>query len=227
MAKKLIIIAIIVAGLFAIFHFGPEGQLTLEGLKARQADLDAAYRANPVYALSLFFIFYVAATALSLPGAAILTIAAGALFGLVTGTILVSFASTIGATFAFLGSRHLFRDWVERTFGSRLQPVNDGIARDGPFYLLTLRLVPVFPFFLINLLMGLTSIRTWTFYWISQIGMILGTIVYVNAGTQLAKISALSDIASPALLGSFVALGLLPWVCKWIVAKLRPATGSG
>ncbi len=227
MAKKVIILAFIVLGLFAILHFGPEGQLSLENLKAQQAGMNAAYQANPLYALSLFFLFYVGVTAFSLPGAAIMTIAAGALFGLVTGTILVSFASTIGATLAFLGSRHLFRDWVERKFGARLQPVNDGIARDGPFYLLTLRLVPVFPFFLINLLMGLTPIRTWTFFWVSQAGMILGTIVYVNAGTQLAKISTLADIASPALLGSFVALGLLPWAAKWLVARLRPTQASG
>jgi uncharacterized membrane protein YdjX (TVP38/TMEM64 family) len=221
MTKKLLIIGLILTAIVAAVHFGLLGQLTLANLKNRQAEFDALYRASPVFVLACFFALYVAVTGLSLPGAAIMTLAAGALFGVVTGTILVSFASTIGATLAFLASRHVLRDMVQRRFGDRLTPINDGVAKDGAFYLLTLRLVPLFPFFLINLLMGLTPIRTSTYFWVSQIGMLLGTIVYVNAGTQLAKITTLSGIASPALIGSFIALGLMPWVAKWIVKQVQ------
>jgi pyruvate/2-oxoglutarate dehydrogenase complex dihydrolipoamide dehydrogenase (E3) component/uncharacterized membrane protein YdjX (TVP38/TMEM64 family) len=171
--------------------------------------------------LAAFFAIYVILTALSVPGAVILTLAAGAIFGVATGTLVVSFASSIGATLAFLASRYLFHDAVQTRFGARLRSVNEGVARDGAFYLFSLRLVPVFPFFAVNLLMGLTPIRTWTYYWISQVGMLLGTVVYVNAGTQLARIEALSDIASPGLLASFAALGLLPWLGKWIMAAIK------
>jgi pyruvate/2-oxoglutarate dehydrogenase complex dihydrolipoamide dehydrogenase (E3) component/uncharacterized membrane protein YdjX (TVP38/TMEM64 family) len=168
-----------------------------------------------------FLAIYVAVTALSLPGAAIMTLAGGALFGLALGTLIVSFASSIGATLAFLVSRYLLRDVVQAKFGERLRPINDGVARDGAFYLFSLRLVPVFPFFLVNLLMGLTPIRTATFYLVSQAGMLIGTIVYVNAGTQLAGIDSLSDVASPGLLASFAALGLLPWLGRWIMDAIK------
>jgi pyruvate/2-oxoglutarate dehydrogenase complex dihydrolipoamide dehydrogenase (E3) component/uncharacterized membrane protein YdjX (TVP38/TMEM64 family) len=150
-----------------------------------------------------------------------MTLAGGALFGLALGTLIVSFASSIGATLAFLVSRYLLRDVVQARFGERLRPINEGVARDGAFYLFSLRLVPVFPFFLVNLLMGLTPIRTGIFYLVSQVGMLLGTIVYVNAGTQLAGIDSLSDVASPGLLASFVALGLLPWLGRWIMAGIK------
>jgi uncharacterized membrane protein YdjX (TVP38/TMEM64 family) len=225
--KKIIIVALLAVGLFAFWQSGLGDQLTLANLKARQAEFDTLFRAHPVAVLGGFFLIYVAVTALSLPGAAIMTLAAGALFGLVTGTILVSFASTIGATFAFLASRYLLRDTIKKRFGDRLHAIDEGIARDGAFYLLTLRLVPLFPFFLINLLMGLTPIRTWTYYWVSQIGMLLGTLVYVNAGTQLATIKEMGDIASPLLLGSFVALGILPWVARWLVKQLGLNAVSG
>jgi pyruvate/2-oxoglutarate dehydrogenase complex dihydrolipoamide dehydrogenase (E3) component/uncharacterized membrane protein YdjX (TVP38/TMEM64 family) len=195
--------------------------LTLDALKSQQAAIDAFYRANPVLVIAAFFALYVIVTALSVPGAAIMTLAAGAIFGVVAGTVLVSFASSIGATLAFLGSRFVFRDAVQARFAAQLSGINEGMARDGAFYLFSLRLVPVFPFFAINLLMGLTPIRTWTFYWVSQLGMFLGTVVYVNAGTQLAQIDALGDIASPGLLASFTALGLLPWMGKWIMAVVR------
>jgi uncharacterized membrane protein YdjX (TVP38/TMEM64 family) len=218
--KRLLIVALVAAGVAAFFLSGLASELTLENLKARQADFAALYDARPFVVLAAFFLGYVAVTALSIPGAAIMTLAAGALFGLVTGTILVSFASSIGATLAMLASRYVLRDWVTAKFGDRLKPVNDGIEKDGAFYLFTLRLVPVFPFFVINLLMGLTPIRTATYYWVSQVGMLLGTIVYVNAGTQLARIETLSGIASPALLASFAALGLMPWVARWIVNRL-------
>lgn len=209
----------IAIALFLWFDLG--SYLTLDALKAQQAGFAADYAANPLPIIALFMALYIAVTAASLPGAAILTLAAGALFGLVTGTIIVSFASSIGATLAFLVSRHLFRDWVQARFGTRLRAINDGIARDGAFYLFSLRLVPAFPFFIVNLLMGLTAIRTVTFYWVSQLGMLLGTIVFVNAGTQLAQINSLGDIASPALLLSFTALGLMPWIAKAVMGWLK------
>jgi pyruvate/2-oxoglutarate dehydrogenase complex dihydrolipoamide dehydrogenase (E3) component/uncharacterized membrane protein YdjX (TVP38/TMEM64 family) len=166
---------------------------------------------------------YVVGTALSLPGAAVLTLAAGALFGLIEGTILASFASSVGATLAFLASRFVFRDSLRNKYGARLRAFDDGIARDGAYYLFTLRLVPLFPFFLINLLAGLTSLKTWTFYWVSQAGMLLGTIAYVYAGTQLARIQEPDDILSPGLIGAFTLLGLLPllmrWLTRWLAAR--------
>ena len=202
-------------------RFDLSDYLTLDYLKGQQASLDARYLAAPIAFIAAFFVIYILVTAASLPGAAILTLAAGAIFGVATGTLVVSFASSIGATLAFLGSRHLFRDWVQSRFGDRLKALNDGVERDGAFYLFSLRLVPVFPFFLINLLMGLTPIRTWTYYWVSQIGMFLGTIVYVNAGTQIAQINSLGDIASPTLLASFAALGLTPWIGKAIMGAIK------
>ena len=221
MKKPLVIAALLITAI-AAWHLLDLGHyLTLEQLKAQQAALERFYQANPLLLLALFFAIYVLVTALSLPGAAIMTLAAGAIFGLPTGFLLVSFASSIGATLAFLASRYLFHDAVQNRFGTRLRAVNEGVARDGAFYLFSLRLVPVFPFFAVNLLMGLTPIRTWTYYWVSQVGMVLGTIVYVNAGTQLARIESLSDIASPALLASFTALGALPWVGKWVMTLIK------
>jgi uncharacterized membrane protein YdjX (TVP38/TMEM64 family) len=219
--KKLAILAVVAFIIFALFKLGLGDQLTLGNLKAQQASIDAQYRAAPFTIIGAYFLVYVLVTAVSFPGAAILTLAGGALFGVLTGTAVVSFASSIGATLAFLASRHLLGDWVQAKFGDRLAAFNQGIERDGPFYLFTLRLVPIFPFFLINLLMGLTKIRTWTYYWVSQIGMLLGTIVYVNAGTQLASIESLKDIVSLPLLLSFAALGLLPLAGKWIVGRLK------
>jgi pyruvate/2-oxoglutarate dehydrogenase complex dihydrolipoamide dehydrogenase (E3) component/uncharacterized membrane protein YdjX (TVP38/TMEM64 family) len=200
---------------FDLGHF-----LTLEALKSQQAWLASVYRDNPLLVAGVFFAVYVACTGASIPGAAVLTLAAGAIFGVVIGTALVSFASSIGATLAFLASRYLFRDAVQSRFAERLRPINAGMARDGAFYLFSLRLVPVFPFFAVNLLMGLTPIRAVTFFWVSQLGMFLGTVVYVNAGTQLARIESLRDIASPGLLLSFAALGLLPWVGKGIMGMI-------
>ena len=172
-------------------------------------------------AIAAFFAIYVGVTALSLPGAAIMTLAAGALFGLVTGTILVSFASTLGATLAFLASRFLFHDVVQRRFGSYLKKINEGVEKDGAFYLFGLRLVPAFPFFAINLVMGLVPMRTWTFYWVSQVGMLAGTVVYVNAGTQLAAIDSLGGLLSPALIASFAALGLFPLIARKVLQFLQ------
>ena len=173
---------------------------------------------NPIVSIGVFFAVYVAVTALSLPGAAILTLAAGALFGLTQGFIIVSFASSVGATLAFLVARFILRDTVRKRFSEKLKKIDEGVEKQGAFYLFTLRLVPVFPFFLINMLMGLTSIKTWTFYWVSQLGMLAGTVVYVNAGTQLAQIESLSGIVSPGLIFSFILLGIFPWIAKAIVA---------
>ena len=169
----------------------------------------------------LFFAAYVVITALSLPGAGIMTLAAGGLFGLAWGFVIVSFASTIGATLAFLVSRYLLRDSVQKRFGDRLGPLNKGIEREGAFYLFTLRLVPIFPFFLINILMGLTPIKTFTYYWVSQLGMLAGTVVFVNAGTQLAKIEGISGILSPCLLFSFALLGVFPLLAKKMTEWLK------
>jgi dihydrolipoamide dehydrogenase len=169
----------------------------------------------------VFFVVYVAVTALSLPGAALMTLVAGAIFGLLWGTVIVSFASSIGATLAFLASRFLFRDAIQRRFGDKLRAINQGIEKEGAFYLFTLRLVPAFPFFVINLVMGLTPIPTRTFYWVSQVGMLLGTIVYVNAGTQIGQIESLRGILSPTLLISFALLGVFPLIAKKIVDAIK------
>ena len=203
------------AGLLALFFGLDLGRhLSLAAIQARQADLQAWRDAQPLAAGLLFFAGYVAVTALSLPGAAVMTLAAGALFGLGWGTLIVSFASSIGATLAFLAARWLLGGWVQARFGDRLAAVNAGIAKEGGFYLFTLRLVPVLPFFAINLAMGVTGLRTWTFYWVSQLGMLAGTLVYVNAGTQLARIESLSGIVSPGVLGSLVLLGVFPLAAK-------------
>lgn len=221
MLKKLSFLIAIIVVIIAYFQLGLNDYLSLDQLKARQADFAASYAENPLLFLGLFFVIYVISTALSLPGAAILTIAAGALFGLVTGTIIVSFASTIGATLAFLSSRFLLRDWVQEKFGDRLKAIDQGFEKDGAFYLFTLRMIPAFPFFVINLLMGLTRIRTLTYYWVSQLGMLAGTIVYVNAGTQLANVDPGKSLLSPALIGSFVILAIFPWIARNIIGLVR------
>jgi pyruvate/2-oxoglutarate dehydrogenase complex dihydrolipoamide dehydrogenase (E3) component/uncharacterized membrane protein YdjX (TVP38/TMEM64 family) len=219
--KKLAILAVLAALIVAYFVFDLGQYLTLEGVKALAADLAAFQERNAVLVIVGFFLAYVAVTGASLPGAALMTLAAGALFGLVGGTILVSFASTLGATLAFLSSRYVLRDSIEARFGDRLKAINAGLERDGAFYLFSLRMIPAFPFFMVNLVMGLTRIRTLTYAFVSQAGMLLGTIVYVNAGTQLAQIDSLSGIASPAILGSFVLLGIVPWLAKAVIGVLK------
>jgi pyruvate/2-oxoglutarate dehydrogenase complex dihydrolipoamide dehydrogenase (E3) component/uncharacterized membrane protein YdjX (TVP38/TMEM64 family) len=202
-------------------HFELGRLLTLDQLKASRDALVGAYEARPAQTLAIYFVVYVLATALSIPGALILTLAGGAMFGLGIGLLVVSFASSLGALLAFLAARYLLRDTVQSRFGRSLAPINDGVQRDGTFYLLTLRLVPVFPFWLINLLMGLTPIGAARFYLVSQIGMLAGTAVYVNAGTQLAAIRTPGDILSAGLLGSFVLLGLFPLLAKAVVGWLQ------
>ena len=219
--KKLAVAAFFAALVVAFFYFDLNQWLTLEGLKSGLDQFESWRSESPLLITGGFFIFYVLVTALSLPGAVIMTLAAGMLFGLAWGTLIVSFASSIGATLAFLVSRYLFRDVVQKRFGARLKTLNDGIEREGAFYLFALRLVPVFPFFLINLLMGLTAFRATTFYWVSQAGMLVGTLVYVNAGTQLAQLESLSGILSPGLLISFALLGLFPLAAKKVLALLQ------
>lgn len=195
--------------------------LSFEALKASQASFAQQHAERPFTVAAVYFVLYVAATALSIPGATIITLAGGAIFGLWQGLLIVSFASTLGATLAFLASRFVLRDWVEGKFGQRLADINRGVDKEGAFYLFTLRLIPVVPFFLINLLMGLTRMKALTFYWVSQLGMLAGTAVYVNAGTQLAQLDSLQDILSPALLGSFVLLGVFPLIARRVVAAVQ------
>jgi len=221
MLRKLLVIALVglAIGLYVGLDLGR--YLSLEWFKSQQAAIEAWRAGHPLVAALAFFAVYVAVTALSLPGATVMTLAIGAVFGLAWGTLIASFASSVGALAAFLLTRFLLGDWVQARFGDRLQAVNAGVAKDGAFYLFTLRLVPVFPFFLINLAMALTPIRAWTFYWVSQIGMIAGTLVYVNAGTQLARIESLSGILSPGLLASFALLGVFPLLAKKIVNLIK------
>ena len=223
--KKAILVLLVVAAIASYFLFDLGQYLSLDNFKAKQAEIIAEKSARPALFIAGFFLVYVAVTGLSIPGAAIMTLIAGALFGLVLGTIIVSFASTIGATLAFLGSRYVLRDWVQSKFGGRLNAIDDGLAKDGAFYLFTLRLIPVFPFFVINLLMGLSRIRTLTFFWVSQLGMLAGTIVYVNAGTQISQIGSTAGLLSPMLIGSFILLALFPWAAKALIGYVNRRRG--
>ena len=218
---KIAVVVVLAILVVAFIWLDLDRYLSLEYLKARQADIDAFYRENPVMVLAGYFVAYVAITGLSLPGAAIMTLAGGAVFGLLWGTVVVSFASTLGATVAFVVSRYILRDGIQRRYGDRLRTINAGVERDGGFYLFTMRLVPAFPFFVINLVMGLTPMRTFTFAWVSQVGMLPGTVVYVNAGTQLGRIESLQGILSPTLIGSFVLLGVFPLLARWVVAAVQ------
>ncbi|HET6655925.1 MAG TPA: FAD-dependent oxidoreductase [Gammaproteobacteria bacterium] len=218
---RLLVAVVVLALIASFFIFDLARFLSLDYLQAERRQLGAVVAAHPWQTAAIFFGIYVIVTALSLPGAALMTLAGGAIFGVGIGTLLVSFASAIGATCAFLIARFLFRDAVQRRFGDRLGTINRGIERDGAFYLFTLRLVPLFPFFIINILMALTPIRTWTFYLVSQVGMLAGTLVYVNAGTQLGQLHSLSGIISLDVIGSFVLLGVFPLVAKKAVDGYR------
>ena len=218
--KKTLLLLVILLCVIAFFTSGLHQHFSLDEVKSGLVQWQAWREAHPLAAPMAFFVVYVLVAALSLPGAAIMTLAAGALFGLWQGMLVVSFASSVGATLAFLAARYLLRDWVRDRFGSRLKAIDEGMMRDGAYYLFSLRLVPVFPFFLINPLLGLSGMHVWTFYWVSQVGMLAGTLVYVNAGTQLARLDSLSGIFSPPLLLSFIALGLFPWLAR-AVLRLR------
>ncbi|MBJ7547438.1 TVP38/TMEM64 family protein, partial [Pseudomonas sp. OA3] len=219
--RKAALLAIILLAIAGFFLFDLGQYLNLTNLKAQQAALSAQVSANPLLVGGLFFLLYVVVTALSLPGAALMTLVAGALFGLLGGTVLVSFASTLGATLAMLISRFLLRDWVQAKFSQRLGSIDQGIEREGASYLFALRLVPVFPFFLINLAMGLTKLPARTYWWVSQLGMLPGTLVFVNAGRELGQLDSLSGILSPGLLGAFVLLGLLPIVSRKLLELVK------
>ncbi len=218
---KIIVLLAAVALIAAFFLFDLGQYLSLDFLKEKHQTILAFYAQNRLLTLAGFFAAYVLVAALSLPGAAILTLAAGAIFGFLTGLVLVSFASTLGATIAFLVSRFLFRESVQAKFGNQLSAINRGVEEEGAFYLFTLRLIPAVPFFVINLLMGLTPIKTGIYAIVSQLGMLPGTAVFVNAGAQLSKIESLKDILSPGLIGAFVLLGIFPIVAKKIIAYYK------
>ncbi|MBT8347099.1 MAG: TVP38/TMEM64 family protein [Desulfofustis sp.] len=225
-AKKIGIVGVIII-LIALFQVFDLSQfLSLEYLKSSRETLARLYAENTFLVIAAYFFIYVLVTSLSLPGAAVMTLAGGAVFGLVTGTIIVSFASTIGATMACIVSRYLLQHWVQSRFGEKLTTINEGLEKEGAFYLFTMRLIPAFPFFLINLAMGLSKLPVRTFYWVSQLGMLPGTIVYVNAGKELGKIDSLGSILSPSLLISFALLGVLPITLKKLIALYRRKRGA-
>ncbi|WP_163831537.1 TVP38/TMEM64 family protein [Spartinivicinus ruber] len=222
--SKLIVLAIVIIGIGLFFAFGFHQHLTVDGIKNLYAEqIGPMKENNPFMLIAIFFVVYVFVTALSLPGAAIMTIIAGLIFGLLTGVIIVSFASTIGATLAFLISRTLLGDWVQHKFASHLKTINEGIEQEGGFYLFTLRLIPAIPFFIINLVMGLTPIRVLQFFLVSQVGMLPGTIVYVNAGASLSNVEELSvtGLFTPGIIISFLLLAAFPWIAKGIVKLIK------
>ena len=219
--KILLLIAVFTIVVALFFNFDLQKYMTLEYLISSKALFISSYEKNPILVLGSYFLFYIVITAFSLPGAAWMTLGGGAFFGLFAGTVIVSFASSIGATLAMLIARFLLRDWVQSHFASQMEPINSGINKEGGFYLFTLRLVPAVPFLIINFGMGLTSLRTLTFYWVSQLGMLPGTVVYINAGAELSKIESLGDILSPTLIGSFVLLGIFPLLVKKILVFIE------
>jgi len=219
--KKSVLLGVLIAVAAGLALWAHRDPIDLGDLRARIATVESYRQARPLLVAAGFFAVYVAVTALSLPLAVWMTLAAGALFGLGVGTLVVSFAASVGASLAFLASRYFLRDWVQGRLGTQLTAINDGVARDGAFYLFTLRLIPVVPFFAVNLLMGLTPIRAVTFYWVSQVGMLAGTLAYVNAGTQLARLDGVRGILSPGLLLSFAVLGVFPWVARRVVAAIK------
>jgi len=223
---KAAVVGLIVLGIIAFRYFDLGQYLSLEYIKTSQERFHALYQAHRLPVIAAYMGIYTLVTALSLPGAAVMTLAGGGLFGLVVGTVAVSFASTIGATLACGVSRFLLRDWVQNKFGDKLATINGGVEKEGAFYLFSLRLVPIFPFFVINLVMGLTRMRLFTFFWVSQIGMLPGTMVYVNAGKELARIDSLSGILSPGVLISFTILGLFPLIVKRLLAVYKRRFGT-
>lgn len=220
-ALRIGLILLLAAILTAFFAFDLHEYATLETLKDQKDRLQAYYDTHTALLLAGYFLLYVFVTAFSLPAATVLTLLGGAIFGLFFGLILVSFASTIGATLAFLMARFLAKDYIQKTYSKQLTKINEGFEREGAFYLFAMRLVPAFPFFMINVVTALMPINVWTFYWVSQLGMLAGTAVYVYAGTQLAAIETLSDIASPTLLLAFTLLGLFPLLAKKLLTLLR------
>jgi len=216
--KRIVILAVVIVAIGVFFALGLGDYLSLEYLQASRAQAVAQVQEAPLLTSLIFFVVYVVVTGLSLPGAAVMTLAAGAIFGVIWGVVLVSFASSVGATIAFLIARSLLGEWVERRFGKYLAPINAGLQSEGIFYLFSIRMVPVFPFFVVNLLMGLTRIGVVPFYCVSQVGMLAGTFVYVFAGTQLAQIRSLGDVLSPGLMIALTLLGVFPLVARKLLA---------
>lgn len=225
MRNNILILVAIAVAVTLFFALDVNQYLSLSYIKASQERLQALYADHTLPVLAGFFAGYVAVTALSLPGAAVMTLAAGAFFGFWPALVLVSFASTLGATLAMLVARNLLGRWVQERFKDRLAAVNRGFEREGAFYLFTMRLIPAIPFFAINLLMGLTPMRAWTFYWVSQAGMLPGTAVFVNAGKELGQIDSLGGVLSPGLIFSFVLLGVFPLAAKKTLAWYRARKG--
>lgn len=217
--RKILLLCALLGAFVIVYTQLPAGVLTLENLQRQHQALLLYCQQAPLQSAALFFVFYVLTTTLSLPGAAVLTLLGGALFGLWPGILLVSFASTLGATLAMLTSRYLLRDWVQRRFAGPMRTVNEGVCRDGAFYLFALRLMPLFPFFLVNLLAGVTRLSVRRYWWVSQAGMLPGAIVYLNAGHQLGQIASLRDILSPGVVFAFTLLGLLPLITRWLFAR--------
>ncbi|MCG8530183.1 MAG: TVP38/TMEM64 family protein [Desulfovibrionales bacterium] len=220
-AKRISIVTSIVLLLAAVWYFDLTDYLTLEYIKMKQDAFRMLHEEHMFIVVGSFIILYILVTALSIPGAAIMTLAAGGLFGFWTALIAVSFASTIGATLACFVSRYILKDWVQNTFGSKIGKINKGIEEEGAFYLFTLRLVPIFPFFAVNLVMGITSIKLRTFFWVSQLGMLPGTAVFVNAGKQLATINDVADVLQPIHIISFALLGIFPLLAKYLLKIIR------
>ncbi len=225
LVQRIIIVAAIIIAVILFKFLGLGQYLSLDYLKASQDKFTQIYASHRLLVIATYMGIYIVITALSLPGAAVMTLAGGAMFGFWVGVLVVSFASTIGATLASFVARFLLRDWVQNRFGEKLSRINQGIEKEGAFYLFSLRLVPIFPFFVINLAMGLTPMKLWTFYWVSQIGMFPGTMVYVNAGKELGRIESLSGILSPGLIISFVILGLFPITVKKLLNLYKKKTG--
>jgi len=225
--KKLVLVGLIAVLVILFFAFDLNQYMTLSYLKESRSAFQTLYAEHALAVIAVFFLIYIGVTALSLPGAAVMTLAGGALFGFWAGLVLISFASTIGATLACFVARYLFQDWAQSKLGSWSDKINAGIQKEGAFYLFTMRLIPAIPFFAINLGMALTNMRLLTFYWVSQVGMLPGTVVYINAGKQLGEINNVGDILSLDLIVSFVILGIFPLVVKRIVNFARAKAGKG
>lgn len=220
-AGKLGLLCLVASLVAAFFYFDLSQYASLDYLKSVHQQVVEHVRGNPLSSSLIYFAGYVLVTGLSLPGAAVMTLAGGAVFGLVWGFVLVSFASSLGASIAMLISRTLLRDWVQSRYGAQLLSINEGLRKDGVFYLFGLRMVPLFPFFVINLVMGLTPLSLWRFYWVSQLGMLAGTVVFVFAGTQLAEVQSLSDVLSPGLIVALSLLGLFPLLARKALVWMR------
>jgi len=221
--KRIAVIGVLALAAALFFGLGLQEYLSFEYLKASRAHFQDLYARHAAAVIAAYFIVYVLVTAFSLPGATAMTLAGGALFGFWTGFAVISFASTIGATLACFAARYVMRDWVQARFGDRLARINEGMEREGAYYLFSMRLIPVIPFFLVNLLMGLTPVPLRTFYWVSQLGMLPGTAVFVNAGSQLSRIDSPASILSPGLIASFVLLGVFPLAVKKVMARVKAA----